>query len=78
MGVLRQNLTEREEERSQLDRKVTELSATVSSTLASYAFLEEALTAETTKYDCHSTCWFCLPTYPPYSKNSTKHGVCVL
>lgn len=53
MGVLRQNLTEREEERSQLDRKVTELSATVSSTLASYAFLEQALTAETTKYDCH-------------------------
>lgn len=52
MGVLRQNLMEREEERSQLDRKVTELSATVSSTLASYAFLEEALTAETTKYDC--------------------------
>lgn len=49
MGVLRQNLTEREEERSQLDRKVTELSATISSTLASYAFLEEALTAETTK-----------------------------
>lgn len=49
MGVLRQNLMEREEERSQLDRKVTELSATVSSTLASYTFLEQALTAETTK-----------------------------
>lgn len=67
MGVLRQNLTEREEERSQLDRKVTELSATVSSTLASYAFLEEALTAETTKYDCHDPCWLCVPTYPPHS-----------
>lgn len=52
MGVLRQNLTEREEEKSRLDRKVTELSATISSTLASYAFLEQALEAETTKYDC--------------------------
>lgn len=51
MGVLRQKLTEREEERGQLERKVTELSATVSSTLASYTFLEQALAAETTKYD---------------------------
>ncbi|XP_031132814.1 sperm-associated antigen 5 isoform X2 [Sander lucioperca] len=49
MGVLRQKLTEREEERGPLERKVTELSATVSSTLASYAFLEQALGAETTK-----------------------------
>ncbi|CAJ1052428.1 sperm-associated antigen 5 [Xyrichtys novacula] len=49
MGVLRQKLAERDEERGQLDRKVTELSATVSSTLASYAFLEQALAAETTK-----------------------------
>nr|XP_046272390.1 sperm-associated antigen 5 [Scatophagus argus] len=49
MGVLRQKLTEREEERGQLERKVTELSATVSSTLASYAFLEQALAAETSK-----------------------------
>ncbi|XP_070846965.1 sperm-associated antigen 5 [Chaetodon trifascialis] len=49
MGVLRQKLTEREEERGQLERKVTELSATVSSTLASYTFLEQALAAETTK-----------------------------
>lgn len=57
MGVLRQNLSEREEEKNQLDRKVTELSATVSSTLASYAFLEEAFAAETTKYDCLHTCW---------------------
>lgn len=51
MGVLRQKLTEREEERGQLERQVTELSATVSSTLASYAFLEQALAAETTKYE---------------------------
>lgn len=50
MGVLRQKLNEREEERGQLERKATELSATVSSTLASYAFLEQALAAETTKY----------------------------
>ncbi|XP_030604047.1 sperm-associated antigen 5 [Archocentrus centrarchus] len=49
MGVLRQKLTEKEEETGQLERKVTELSATVSSTLASYTFLEQALTAETTK-----------------------------
>lgn len=56
MGVLRQNLAEREEEKSQLDRKVTELSATVSSTLASYAFLEQALATETTKYDCLHPC----------------------
>lgn len=51
MAVLRQKLTERDEERAQLERKVTELSATVSSTLASYTFLEQALAAETTKYD---------------------------
>uniref|UniRef100_A0A667ZWQ4 Si:dkey-25o16.4 n=1 Tax=Myripristis murdjan TaxID=586833 RepID=A0A667ZWQ4_9TELE len=53
MGVLRQKLSEGEEERAQLERKVTELSATVSSTLASYTFLEQALGAETTKYDLH-------------------------
>lgn len=51
MGVLRQKLTEREEEKGQLERKVTELSATVSSTLASYTFLEQALAAESAKYD---------------------------
>uniref|UniRef100_A0A8D3CJB6 Si:dkey-25o16.4 n=1 Tax=Scophthalmus maximus TaxID=52904 RepID=A0A8D3CJB6_SCOMX len=51
MGVLRQKLTERDEERGQLERKVTELSATVSSTLASYTFLEQALTSETTKFE---------------------------
>lgn len=56
MGVLRQKLTEREEERGQLERKVTELSATVSSTLASYTFLEQALAAETTKYEHHYMC----------------------
>ncbi|XP_055779452.1 sperm-associated antigen 5 [Salvelinus fontinalis] len=49
LGVLRQKLSEEEEERVQLERKVTELSATVSSTLASYAFLEQALAAESTK-----------------------------
>ncbi|XP_072241058.1 sperm-associated antigen 5 [Leuresthes tenuis] len=49
MGVLRQKLTEKEEETGQLERKATELSATVSSTLASYTFLEQALAAETTK-----------------------------
>lgn len=48
--MLRQKLNEREEERGQLERKATELSATVSSTLASYVFLEQALAAETTKY----------------------------
>lgn len=49
--MLRQKLTESEEARGQLERKVTELSATVSSTLASYTFLEQALAAETTKYE---------------------------
>lgn len=49
--MLRQKLTEREEEKGQLERKVTELSATVSSTLASYTFLEQALAAESAKYD---------------------------
>ncbi|XP_078138674.1 sperm-associated antigen 5 [Centroberyx gerrardi] len=49
MGVLRQKLSEGEEERAQLERKVTELSATVSSTLASYTFLEQALGAKATK-----------------------------
>lgn len=48
--MLRHKLTEREEEQGQLERKATELSSTVSSTLASYAFLEQALAAETTKY----------------------------
>ncbi|MED6293820.1 hypothetical protein CHARACLAT_014578, partial [Characodon lateralis] len=49
MGVLRQKLTDKEEETGQLERTVTELSATISSTLASYTFLEQALAAETTK-----------------------------
>ncbi|XP_024859870.1 sperm-associated antigen 5 isoform X2 [Kryptolebias marmoratus] len=49
MGVLRQKLSEKEEESGQLERKATELSATISSTLASYTFLEQALAAETTK-----------------------------
>ncbi|CAN9510300.1 unnamed protein product [Ophioblennius macclurei] len=50
-GVLQQKLNEKEEETGQLGRKVTELSATVSSTLASYTFLEQALTAESTKLE---------------------------
>ncbi|XP_020484270.2 sperm-associated antigen 5 [Labrus bergylta] len=49
MGVLREKLAERDQERGQLERKVTELSATVSSSLASYTFLEQAFAAETTK-----------------------------
>ncbi|KAM9314239.1 sperm-associated antigen 5 [Pholidichthys leucotaenia] len=49
MNVLRQKLTEKEGERGHLEMKVTELSATVSSTLASYTFLEQALAAESTK-----------------------------
>ncbi|KAK3554325.1 hypothetical protein QTP70_020802, partial [Hemibagrus guttatus] len=49
MAVLREQLTEVEDERSQLQRKAIELSATVSSSLASYAFLEQALASETSK-----------------------------
>ncbi|XP_062408806.1 sperm-associated antigen 5 [Sardina pilchardus] len=49
MGVLRQQLAEVEEERDQLQRRSTELSATVTSTLASYTFLEQALGSETRK-----------------------------
>ncbi|KAM4585425.1 sperm-associated antigen 5 [Odontesthes bonariensis] len=49
MGVLRQKLTEKEEAARQLEMKATELSSTVSSTLASYTFLEQALAAENTK-----------------------------
>ncbi|KAF7223591.1 sperm-associated antigen 5 isoform X2 [Nothobranchius furzeri] len=49
MGVLRQKLTEKEEATSQLERQVTEMSATISSTMASYTFLEQALDAEVTK-----------------------------
>ena len=44
--MLRQQLGEEEEERAGLERKVGELSATVSSSLASYAFLEQALAGE--------------------------------
>ncbi|XP_053478170.1 sperm-associated antigen 5 [Ictalurus furcatus] len=49
MAVLREQLTEVEDERSQFQRKTTELSAIVSSTLASYAFLEQTLASETSK-----------------------------
>lgn len=49
--MIRQKLTEKTEETGQLERQVTELSATVSSTMASYTFLEQALAAETSKYD---------------------------
>ncbi|CAL8330025.1 unnamed protein product [Merluccius merluccius] len=48
LGVLREKLSEGEFERAQLERKVTELSATISSTLASYTFLEQALASEST------------------------------
>ncbi len=57
--MLRQKLSEREEERGQLERKVTELSATVSSTLASYTFLEQALAAETTRQVTNDMLMFC-------------------
>uniref|UniRef100_A0A8C9S266 Si:dkey-25o16.4 n=1 Tax=Scleropages formosus TaxID=113540 RepID=A0A8C9S266_SCLFO len=49
IGVLRQQLGEAEEERTQLHMKNTELSATVSSIQASYAFLQQALADETRK-----------------------------
>lgn len=50
MSVLREQLNQAEEERFQLQRRSTELSATVTSTLASYAFLEQTLASETSKY----------------------------
>ncbi|CAL8286825.1 unnamed protein product [Arctogadus glacialis] len=46
LGVLRQKLSEGEEERALLERKVSELSATISSTLASYTFLEQSFISE--------------------------------
>uniref|UniRef100_A0A671S8D8 Sperm-associated antigen 5-like n=1 Tax=Sinocyclocheilus anshuiensis TaxID=1608454 RepID=A0A671S8D8_9TELE len=49
MSVLREQLIQAEEERFQLQRRSTELSATVTSTLASYAFLEQTLASETSK-----------------------------
>ncbi|XP_061888924.1 sperm-associated antigen 5 isoform X2 [Entelurus aequoreus] len=49
MGVLRQKLTEREEDSAQLERNVTEMSATLSSTMAAHTFLEHALAEETSK-----------------------------
>nr|XP_057922752.1 sperm-associated antigen 5 [Doryrhamphus excisus]XP_057922761.1 sperm-associated antigen 5 [Doryrhamphus excisus] len=49
IGVLRQKLTESEEERGQLERNVTEMSATMSSTMAAHTFLEHALAEETSK-----------------------------
>ncbi|CAB1436418.1 unnamed protein product [Pleuronectes platessa] len=49
LTICPRKLTERDEERGQLERKVTEMSATVSSTLASHTFLEQALASETTK-----------------------------
>ncbi|KAK9980978.1 hypothetical protein ABG768_000552 [Culter alburnus] len=49
MSVLREQLNQAEEERFQLQRRSTELSATVTSTLASYAFLEQTLASETSK-----------------------------
>ncbi|CAM4492681.1 unnamed protein product [Leuciscus chuanchicus] len=49
MSVLREQLNQAEEEHFQLKRRSTELSATVTSTLASYAFLEQTLASETSK-----------------------------
>ncbi len=48
--MLREQLNQAEEERFQLQRRSTELSATVTSTLASYAFLEQTFASETSKY----------------------------
>ncbi|KAG5848179.1 hypothetical protein ANANG_G00095720, partial [Anguilla anguilla] len=47
MAVLRQRLSELEEDRAQAELRSTELSATLSSTQASYTFLQQALSAET-------------------------------
>ncbi|KAL2098273.1 hypothetical protein ACEWY4_007480 [Coilia grayii] len=49
MAALRQELTEVEQECSRLQKGNTALSATVTSTMASYAFLEQALGSETKK-----------------------------
>uniref|UniRef100_A0A672LCN7 Sperm-associated antigen 5-like n=1 Tax=Sinocyclocheilus grahami TaxID=75366 RepID=A0A672LCN7_SINGR len=49
MSVLREQLNQAEEERCQLQRRSTELSVTVTSTLASYTFLEHTLASETSK-----------------------------
>lgn len=49
--MLRQKLSEREDECTQLEMKVTEMSATVSSTVASHTFLEHTLAAEMAKYE---------------------------
>ncbi|XP_056315110.1 sperm-associated antigen 5 isoform X2 [Danio aesculapii] len=49
MLVLREQLNQAEDERFLLQRRSTELSATVTSTLASYAFLEQTLASETSK-----------------------------
>lgn len=54
VAVLHEKMAERDQERGQLEIKVTELSATVSSTLASYTFLEQALATETTKCGSHT------------------------
>ncbi|ROL42737.1 Sperm-associated antigen 5 [Anabarilius grahami] len=51
MSVLREQLNQAEEERFQLQRRSTELSATVTSTLASYAFLEQTLASETSNLE---------------------------
>ncbi|XP_042610521.1 uncharacterized protein LOC109085370 [Cyprinus carpio] len=49
MSVLREQLNQAEEERFQLQRRSAELSATVSSTLASYTSLEQTLASQTSK-----------------------------
>jgi len=57
MSVLREQLNQAEEERFELKRRSTELSATVTSTLASYAFLEQTLASETNKYVSRNAFW---------------------
>lgn len=55
MVALRQELTEVEQESAQLQKCNTELSATITSTMASYAFLEQALGNETKKLVLHTS-----------------------
>ncbi|XP_077460938.1 sperm-associated antigen 5 [Stigmatopora argus] len=51
VGVLRQKLMEREDERAQLESTVTQMSATLSSTTASHTMLEHMLAEETCKLE---------------------------
>ena len=49
MGVLHDKLGEGAQEQDMLERKVTDLNATVSSYMASFAFLEKSLAEQATK-----------------------------